>query len=222
MSVPVTDGGQPSPRLARVSGEPYDTDRVWTVPNALSMLRLLGVPLFLYLLIHKHDDWLALGLLIISGLTDFLDGYIARRFHQTSRLGQILDPMADRLYTIATLVGLAIRDIVPWWLVVILLARDVMMLIFIAPGLRRRGFTNLPVHFLGKAATFALLYAFPLVLLGSHHAPWAIYAQVTGWAFVLWGVALYWWSALIYLRQALDVFQAFPVRGRGAPPAVGA
>jgi cardiolipin synthase (CMP-forming) len=211
--VEVTGPTLASPTLAGVSGEPYDTDRVVTIPNVLSALRLLGVPAFLFLLVSRHEDWWALALLCVSGLTDFLDGYIARRFHQTSRLGQILDPMADRLYTFATLIGLAIRVIIPWWLVVVLVARDAMMLIFIGPGLRRRGFVNLPVHFLGKAATFALLYAFPLVLLGSHHTAWGPVSKVAGWAFVLWGIVLYWWSALIYLRQALEVFRAFPPRG---------
>ena len=197
-------------------GEPYDTDRVWTVPNLLSMLRLLGVPVFLYLVLQRREDLWAVALLAVSGLTDFLDGWIARRFHQTSRLGQILDPIADRLYTFAILLGLALREIVPWWLVALLVARDAMMAIVIGPGLRRRGFVNLPVHFLGKAATFALLYAFPLVLLGSHQADWAVYAKVAGWACVLWGALLYWWSALIYLRQAVEVFRGFPPLTRTA------
>ena len=147
------------------------TDRIWTVPNALSFLRLLGVPLFLWLILVPEADGWAVVLLMVSGFTDYLDGVLARRLHQISRLGQLLDPLADRLYIIATLLGLALRDIVPWWLVIALLARDVVLAATL-PILRRLGYGPLPVHFLGKAATFNLLYAFPLLLLGdgSRHA----------------------------------------------------
>jgi cardiolipin synthase len=176
------------------------TDRVLTVPNALSGLRLLGVPVFLWLVLGPHADVWAVGLLMVSGFTDFLDGYLARRWHQISRVGQLLDPVADRLYILATLVGLGIRDIVPWWLVVFLLLRDVMLLAT-GPTLRRLGLTALPVHFLGKAATANLLYAFPLLLLGDGTGGWARLARVLGWAFAIWGTALYWWAGLLYLDQ---------------------
>jgi len=145
------------------------TDRVLTVPNVLSMLRLLGIPVFLWLVLGPEADGWAVLLLMVSGITDYLDGVIARRTGQISRLGQLLDPLADRLYVIATLLGLGLRDIVPWWLVVLLLGRDV-VLAFTLPVLRRHGLGPLPVHYLGKAATFNLLIAFPLVLLGSYWA----------------------------------------------------
>jgi cardiolipin synthase (CMP-forming) len=176
------------------------TDRVLTVPNALSALRLLGVPVFLWLVLGPHADGWAVLLLMVSGFTDYLDGYLARRLRQISRIGQLLDPAADRLYTVATLVGLAIRDIVPWWLVILLLLRDVMLLAT-APTLRRLGLTALPVHFLGKAATFNLLYAFPLLLLGDGDGGWAQLARVVGWSFAIWGTGLYWWSGLRYVDQ---------------------
>jgi cardiolipin synthase len=176
------------------------TDRVLTVPNALSGLRLLGVPVFLWLVLGPHADGWAVVLLMVSGFTDWLDGYLARRLHQISRVGQLLDPVADRLYIVATLVGLGIRDIVPWWLVVLLLLRDVMLL-GTGPTLRRLGLTSLPVHFLGKAATANLLYAFPLLLLGDGEGGWAKLARVVGWAFAIWGTALYWWAGLLYVDQ---------------------
>jgi cardiolipin synthase len=140
-------------------------NRVWTVPNLLSMLRLAGVPLFLWLVLVPEADWWALAVLMLSGVTDFLDGYLARRLDQTSTLGQILDPVADRLYILAVVVGLALRDIVPWWVALSLPLRD-LLLWGLVPLLRTRGYSALPVHFLGKAATFNLLYAFPLLLLG--------------------------------------------------------
>lgn len=194
-----------------MSGEPYDTDRVLTVPNVLSFIRLAGIPVFLWLLLAREADLWAVAVLAIGGATDWLDGQLARRWHQRSRLGQVLDPLADRLYILATLVGLALRDMVPWWLVVLLAARDVVMATTIWPALRRRGFSSLPVHFLGKAATFALLYAFPLVLLGNGGTGfWPELAKVVGWAFVIWGAALYWWSGLLYLGQGAEVIRRFP------------
>ena len=185
-----------------MAGEPYDTVRVFTVPNILSFIRLAGVPVFLWLLLVPEADLWAVAVLAVGGATDWLDGYLARSWHQRSRLGQVLDPLADRLYILATLIGLAIRGIVPWWLVVLLAARDVVMATTIWPALRRRGFASLPVHFLGKAATFALLYAFPC---------WPALAKVIGWACVIWGAALYWWSGLLYLGQGAEVVRRFPL-----------
>ena len=200
--------------VAPVAGEPYDTERVFTVPNVLSFIRLLGVPLFLWLLLVREADGWAVLVLVIGGATDWLDGRIARHWHVRSRLGQVLDPLADRLYILATLIGLAIREIVPWWLVLLLAARDALMFTTIWPALRRRGFVSLPVHFLGKAAPFALLYAFPLVLLGSGDAPWQEIANSIGWACVIWGSGLYWWSGLLYLGQGIEVIRRFPLPGR--------
>ena len=188
------------------------TDRVLTVPNALSFLRLLGVPLFLWLILGPQADGWAVVLLVVSGVTDWLDGTIARATGQISRLGQLLDPLADRLYIIATLVGLLLRGIIPWWLVALLLLRDLMLLATV-PALRARGLTALPVHFLGKAATFNLLYAFPLLLLGDGDSPAALAAKVVGWAFVIWGTALYWWAGLLYLEQVRRLVRDVAPRG---------
>lgn len=196
------------------AGEPYDTERVLTVPNILSFIRLLGAPLFLWLLLERHSDVWAVVVLAVGGATDWLDGKLARSWHQRSRLGQVLDPMADRAYILATLIGLAIRGIVPWWLVVLLGARDIMMATTIWPALRRRGFASLPVHFLGKAATFALLYGFPLVLLGAGDELWETVARTLGWACVIWGAGLYWWSGLLYVGQGVDVIRRIPLERR--------
>ena len=185
------------------------TDRILTVPNVLSFLRLLGVPLFLWLILVPQADGWAVLLLIVSGITDWLDGKIARATGQISKLGQLLDPLADRLYIIATLIGLLLRGIIPWWLVALLLLRDLMLLTTL-PALRRRGLSALPVHFLGKAATFNLLYAFPLLLLGAGDSPIALIAKVVGWAFVIWGTALYWWAGILYLDQVRRLVQQTP------------
>jgi len=176
------------------------TTRVWTVPNLLSMVRLAGLPVFLWLVLGPEADGWALGLLMLMGVTDYLDGYLARRLDQRSSLGEILDPVADRLYILAVVIGLGLRGIVPWWFAVALPARDV-LLWGLVPFLRRRGYSALPVHFLGKAATFNLLYAFPLILLGDGEGVVAALAQVFGWAFALWGFGLYWWAGLLYAWQ---------------------
>ena len=164
------------------------------------MLRLLGVPLFLWLVLGPHYDVWALVLLMVSGVTDWLDGYLARRLGQTTKLGELLDPIADRLYILAVVVGLAWRDIIPWWLAVILPLRD-LLLWGLVPFLRTRGYSALPVHFLGKAATFNLLYAFPLLLVGDGSSTVAQLAEVFGWAFAIWGTGLYWWAGLLYAWQ---------------------
>lgn len=197
-----------------MAGEPYDTERVLTVPNILSFIRLAGVPVFLWLLLAREAEVWAVVVLAVGGATDWLDGWIARRWKLRSRLGQVLDPLADRLYILATLVGFALRGIVPWWLVVLLAARDLLMAGTIGMPLRRRGFSSLPVHFLGKAATFALLYAFPLVLLGVGDDLWHTVARVVGWACVIWGAGLYWWSGLLYIGQGVDVIRRFPLPAR--------
>ena len=183
------------------------TDRVLTLPNLLSFARLLGVPVFLWLILGPEADGLAVLLLMVSGFTDFLDGWIARRYHQISRLGQMLDPLADRLYIFATLLGLGLRDIVPWWLVALLVGRDVVLAMTL-PILRRHGRGPLPVHYLGKAATFNLLYAFPLLLLGSGSGTAALVARVVGWAFAIWGTALYWWAGALYLAQVRQIVRS--------------
>ncbi|MFB4317115.1 CDP-alcohol phosphatidyltransferase family protein [Actinomadura sp. 21ATH] len=197
----------PEPGPAGVSG------RIWTVPNALSFARLLGVPLFLWLVLVEADWW-ALGLLVAAGLSDWLDGKLARMLNQTSRLGVVLDPAADRLYILATLVGLTVRDIIPLWLVVLLVGREV-AITPIVPIMRRLGYGGtLPVHFIGKAATLCLLYAFPLLLLGGHDGPVATGARVIGWSFAIWGTALYWWAALLYWAQTRRLVLAH----RAGPP----
>lgn len=176
------------------------TDRVFTVPNLLSFLRLLGVPLFLWLVLVREADGWAFLVLAVSAFTDYLDGKLARRWHQISRVGQVLDPLADRLYVFSTIVALTLREIIPLWFAALLVGRDVFLALLV-PALRRRGLTVLPVHFLGKAATFCLLYALPLLLLGDGDGTLALLARVFGWAFAVWGVGLYWWAGLIYAEQ---------------------
>jgi cardiolipin synthase len=187
-------------------------DRIFTIPNGLSVLRLLGVPVFLWLVLGPQtataDAW-AVALLIVAGLSDWLDGKIARAWHQESRLGQVLDPAADRLYIGAMLITLAIRGIIPWWLVGVLVGRELVLGVALL-WLRAHGWEPLQVSFVGKAATLCLLYAFPLLLLGTYGGTAAEVAKVAGWAFGLWGTALYWWAAGLYLAQTRQLTRGRP------------
>ena len=182
-------------------GDDVESDRIVTVPNALSILRLALIPVFLWLVLGARADLWAVAVLAVSGITDWADGVIARHFHQTSSLGRLLDPLVDRLTIAATLLGLALRDLIPWWLVALLVGRELLLLALV-PMLRRRGIVALPVHYLGKAATFALYWGFPFILAGSGEAEWQAVLGALGWAFVIWGTALYWYAALLYVEQA--------------------
>lgn len=180
-----------------------DGNRILTVPNLISASRLLGVPFF-YWSIVSHRFLLALLLLIYAGFSDWADGQVARRMHQYSRLGENLDPLADRLYIATTLIGLAVIDVIPVWLVIAVVARDACMLAYLA-WLRTKGIFGVPVHYVGKGATMLLLYSFPMLILGEAFSSLHGFARAFGWAFGLWGVGMYWYAALLYWLQRGDV-----------------
>ena len=125
--------------------------------------------------------------------------------NQTSRLGQLLDPAADRLYIAATLIALGVRGIIPWWLFGAIAAREVCVALALLVLRQRTAYGALQVSFVGKAATLCLMYAFPLLFLGAHGGDVAEAVRIIGWAFAVWGVALYWWAALLYLTQIRDL-----------------
>jgi cardiolipin synthase len=182
-------------------------ERVWTIPNALSVLRLLGVPLFLWLLLGPEADGWAVAVLMIAGITDWADGKLAKWLNQYSRLGALLDPAADRLYIVSTLVALALRDIVPLWVVALLVGRELVLGVALLV-LRRYGYPPLQVHYLGKAATLLLLYAFPGLLL-AHGEGWLATAiEPFAWAFTIWGTALYLLAGILYLIQVIGIVRA--------------
>jgi cardiolipin synthase (CMP-forming) len=177
---------------------------VLTVPNLISFARLLGVPLFLWLALGvRHDGW-AVAVLAIGGTTDWVDGYLARRLGQVSRLGELLDPLADRLYILATLLALTVREVVPWPFAVALLAREAVLLACV-PVLRHYGYGLPPVHYVGKTATFILLVAFPTLLLARASGSAAVWAYPSGWALAWWGLVLYWIAGIFYVVQVVGV-----------------
>ena len=181
----------------------WDTDRLLTIPNALSFLRLLAVPVFGWLILAGHD-LAAVILLAVSGATDWLDGFLARTLHQTSLLGARLDPVADRLYILTAVVVMTIRGIVPWWLLAVLAARDLLLLCLL-PSLRRSGRMALPVNRVGKAGTMLLMLAFPLMLIGSSAALGLVAAGWVGWMLALSGAVAYWAAGVLYLRGTMKL-----------------
>jgi cardiolipin synthase (CMP-forming) len=193
---------QPAPAAPVVVG-----NRIWTVPNAISFTRLLGVPLFLYLLLGPHRDGAAVAVLAVGGTSDWVDGYVARRMRQVSRLGELLDPFVDRLYILAALLGLTLRDVVPWWLTVALLLREAVLGVALLV-LRRHGYGPPPVHYLGKTGTFVLLFTFPVLLLAAAVPATAPVAGPAGWGLALWALGLYWAAATLYLAQTAALVRA--------------
>jgi cardiolipin synthase (CMP-forming) len=188
-------------------------DRIVTWPNALSAARLAGVPVFLWLVIGPRTattDLIAAGILGLAGITDWLDGKLARMLNQQSRLGQMLDPAADRLYIAATVIALAVRGIIPWWLFAALAAREICVGMALLVLKQRTPYSALQVSFVGKAATLCLMYAFPLLFLGAHGGTAAEVVRVIGWAFAIWGTALYWWAATLYVTQVRDLAKGAP------------
>jgi cardiolipin synthase len=179
-----------------------------TIPNLLSVLRLALVPVFLYLIL-TDQPLLAFLVLAVASFTDWLDGYLARRLNQITRLGALLDPAADRLYIFATLIGLAVTGSIPIWLPVVIIGRDA-LLTFTIPVLASRNYGPLPVHFAGKAGTFALLYAFPLLLLADWWTAASFVILPIAWAFAIWGVGLYWYAGYLYLKQVFTIVKSTP------------
>jgi CDP-diacylglycerol--glycerol-3-phosphate 3-phosphatidyltransferase len=189
--------------------EPDPPDRVLTVPNLLSAIRLLLIPVFIYVLMFAHANGWAVAILMFSGASDWADGKIARTLNQSSRLGVLLDPAVDRLYMVTVPIVLALSGIVPWWFVITLLARDGLLAATL-PLLRSRGLSALPVTYIGKAATFALMSGFPLVLLGTSDALWSRVIGACGWGFLIWGMYAYLWSFVLYAVQMVLVMRRMP------------
>lgn len=176
-------------------------DRILTVANAITAVRLAGLPVFVWLLVGREAYGAALAVLAAVAATDWADGYVARRFDQVTRLGTILDPLVDRLLLATAGIALAVAEVVPWWLVALILARDVA--IVAGAAVLFRGMPQIAVTRIGKSATAALLVGLPAFLV----ARWLDAGVVLGlaWAFSLAGVAAYYIAGVQYARAALAV-----------------
>jgi cardiolipin synthase len=189
-------------------------ERVWTIPNIVSFIRLAGVPLFLYLFLGAHAEAAAVTVLAVGGTTDWVDGYLARRLGQVSKLGALLDPFADRLYILATLIAFTVAGVVPWLFAAALLLRELAVGIGLLV-LRRYGVGPPEVHYVGKTATFLLLAGFPMLLLARASEAAAPIASASGWALAWWGLGLYWVAGGLYLAQIGAVIRAAKRAGPG-------
>ncbi|MFT3715096.1 MAG: CDP-alcohol phosphatidyltransferase family protein [Gordonia sp. (in: high G+C Gram-positive bacteria)] len=210
----MTEGGARNESEAAGSTAP---DAIWTVPNAISVLRLLLVPVFVWVLLGADSPGWAFVILFVSGLSDWLDGKLARWLGQSSKLGALLDPAADRLYIVVIPICFGLKHYVPWWIIGLILAREV-LLFATAPLLRTRGVLALPTLYIGKAATFALMSAFPWILAGQLDGWVGTVFYPVGWAFLIWGVGMYVWSLILYWIQTVSVMRRMPRVGE-APAA---
>ena len=173
-----------------------------TVPNAVTLARLLLMPVCAYLLATGRYGW-GIALTAVVGSTDWVDGWLARRFGQVSRLGQLLDPLADRLLIASVAIALVVRGVVPWQAAVLLVARDLVLLCG-WPVLKRRGIEPPEVIFLGKAATLVLLFALPVLTLGATGLAVADAARVVGLLLLWAGVVMYYLAGAVYVRMVLE------------------
>jgi cardiolipin synthase (CMP-forming) len=204
---------EPTPTKAETQAA---SGRVVTLANLISFARLLGVPVFLYLFLVPHADVAAIVVLAIGGTSDWVDGYVARRMGQVSRVGQLLDPLADRLYILATLLAFTARQLLPWPITAALLLREAMLGVCLVV-LRRYGYGPPPVHYLGKTATFTLLAAFPVILLAASVPAAAPVAYPVGWALMWWGIALYWAAGILYVLQVVNLVKLARRAGAVSP-----
>ncbi|WP_421845633.1 CDP-alcohol phosphatidyltransferase family protein [Mycobacterium sp.] len=190
--------------------EPVLTEnRVLTVPNLLSAVRLALIPVFVYVMLVAHLNGWGVVILVFSGVSDWADGKIARLMNQSSRLGVLLDPAVDRLYMVTVPVVLGLSGIMPWWFIATLLARDAALAATL-PLLRSRGLSALPVTYVGKAATFALMVGFPMILMGQWDATWSRVLGAGGWGFLIWGMYAYLWAFVLYAVQMTMVVRRLP------------
>ena len=171
-----------------------------TIPNAITGVRALGIPLFLWCYLSLDNVALSLVVLVVGALSDYFDGKVARALHQESKLGAMLYPTIDRAYIAATVIALVINEVVPFWLLVSLVGRDLWVALALLVK-RRNGSGVFEVTFLGKAATFNLLYAFPFLLVAGESGLGRIFL-IVGWTFAIWGVGLYLVTALQYTYVA--------------------
>jgi len=178
---------------------PEPRDIYFTVPNLISLLRIISIP-FISVLVSRHEMVLALVVLALSAVSDGLDGLIARSFNQVSKIGQILDPIADRLLIFCSILALGVADIIPWWMLIVVGLRDLIMAILVLI-LAQHDYGPLPVHFVGKAGTAMLIFAD----IWSNSATDTLH--LCGLATGTWGVGLYWLAGYIYIRQGIQLLK---------------
>ena len=176
-------------------------DRILTAPNLITLVRLLCIPVFLWLLFSQHRQTAAAALLAVLGATDWIDGFVARRYHQVSSLGKVLDPTADRILVGTAVISVMVYGAVPLWFGLATIAREVLVSAMVVL-LAVLGASRIDVLWVGKAGTFGLMFAYPAFLLGDGTASWQEPVRVVAWVTGLTGLALAWWAAASYVGPA--------------------
>lgn len=176
--------------------------QILTIPNAITGVRAIGIPIFLWTYLGLDNAVLSLVILTAGAISDYLDGKVARALNQESAFGAMLDPAIDRAYIAATVIALVIKDVVPLWLLVALIGRDVWLALALLVK-KKRGTGVFEVTFLGKSATFSLLYAFPFLLIAGESGFGRLFL-IIGWTFAIWGIGLYLITALQYTYIAFS------------------
>ncbi len=203
------DGVEARPRAAaggvgaipeRVSGQP-DLGRILTVPNLITLVRLACIPVYVWLLFGAHRQTASALLLAVLGATDWIDGYVARRFDQVSTVGKIMDPVADRVLVVTAVITITVHGAVPVWFGVATLAREVVVSAAVLL-LASLGAARIDVLWVGKAGTFALMFAYPAFLLSDGAASWQSVVHVVAWVTGLLGLVLAWVAACSYVPVA--------------------
>ena len=185
---------------------PEPRDIYFTVPNIISLLRIISIP-FISVLVSRHEMVLALVVLALSAVSDGLDGLIARSFNQVSKIGQILDPIADRLLIFCSILALGVADIIPWWMLIVVGLRDLIMAILVLI-LAQHDYGPLPVHFVGKAGTALLMISIVSLIfadLGTNTFFHLLY--IAALAAGIWGIAMYWLAGYIYTKQGVGLLR---------------
>lgn len=178
------------------------SDRILTLPNVISALRLASVPVFVWLFVSGREN-LAVAIYAIGAFSDFVDGYLARKMGSVSELGKLLDPLADRIFIVALAVALVARDLLPLWLAIAIVARD-LLLVSVFPLLDRRGIERIRVNFTGKSATAALLIGLTFLALSETDLPATEVWSKVGLSITLVGAGLYWVATFMYAGQARE------------------
>ena len=196
-------------RLHVVTAPPEDVevgvDRILTVPNVITLVRLACVPVFVWLLFGAHHQTASAALLAVLGATDWVDGFVARRWHQVSTLGKVLDPTADRVLVGTAVISVIVVGAVPLWFGLLTVVREVLVsaavLLLAALGAQR-----IDVLWVGKAGTFGLMFAYPTFLVAHGHAGWQHPIEIVAWLSAVPALTLAWIAAAAYVplsRRAL-------------------
>ena len=186
--------------------EEADLGRVLTAPNIITLIRLLCIPLFLWVLFGLHRQTEAAVLLAVLGATDWIDGFVARRYHQVTTLGKVLDPAADRILVGTAVIAVIVHGAAPVWFGVATLAREVLVSVMVVL-LAAMGAARINVLWIGKAGTFALMFSYPAFLLSYGTASWQEPIRVVAWVCGIIGLALAWAAAFGYVGPARDALR---------------